>query len=772
MDELWRLAPTPALRFAKATGSPPVEANAAARAWEQSSGIGLQTLATQALRQAPEGGQCFQAELRLSDDSPGFAGLVTSADGAWLLWLVGLPPVATEPQGTMSRRMELAADSLGVGFWSRDVNEDRVEWDTRMYQLYGRSPAAGAPNLEAWLNQHVHPDDAPRLRRRAAARWDETSLAVRDTFRILLPDGRERWIQGWTRRRRGERGYVDFGLHMDVTERRLAELHLERERDRDRFAIESAGIGVWERGFDGRPSFWSPTMYRLRGLSPADPRPLQELVQLTVSARDLAEADQRMVRCVQMGETYRHEFKVHWPDGTERWLSSIGRAVRDAGGQVLALAGVNVDITERHLASELTRERDRAEQASAAKSSLMARVSHELRTPMNAVLGFADLMAQDPQAPLPAAQRDRLAQIRSAASHLMGLIDDLLELSRAEAGSQTLRLETVPLDALLQEAEQWVAALAEQHGVAVQPFRLPPGPPPAVLADKRRLGQVVVNLLTNGIKYNRPGGQVQVSVEPALVQGHRAWELCVSDDGRGLSPEQVARLFEPFNRLGAEREGIPGTGIGLSIVQQLVQEMGGQLAVDSRPGQGSRFCVRLVTAESDAAGEAGPTAPDRAAPGPVVPPGGAADHGPTSPHRRLRVVYVEDNPVNELLVREMLSLRPGVELKSAPDGHSGMALALAERPDVVLLDLQLPDLSGIEVLRRLRREPLLAGSSFVALSANAMPDDVRHALAQGFDDYWTKPLDLPRFLAAVDALALKHQGASRSRTQLPESSSR
>ncbi|HSI58206.1 MAG TPA: ATP-binding protein, partial [Ideonella sp.] len=582
---------------------------------------------------------------------------------------------------------------------------------------------------------------------------------------------------------------VDFGLQMDVTERRQTELRTERERERDRFAIESAGIGVWERGFNGRPSYWSPTMYRLRGLTPGDPRPLQALVALTALPADVEEADRRMARCIELGETYRHEFIVRWADGTERWIASTGRAVRDAGGQVVALAGVNVDVTERQLASALTRERDRAEQASAAKSGLMARVSHELRTPMNAVLGFAELMAQDALAPLEARQAERLAQIRSAGSHLLGLIDDLLELSRAEAGGRPMQLEPVVLDELLHEALQWVAGLARQHGVRVEArveAEAAPGAgldaaalPGVVMADRRRLGQVIVNLLTNGIKYNRSGGRVQVRAQAAELEGAPAWELCVSDDGRGLSNEQMGRLFEPFNRLGAEREGIPGTGIGLSIVQQLVQDMGGRLRVASEHGRGSEFRVSLRAAE----GGAQAPAPSATATAP------AADATVPPPQPLpLRVVYVEDNPVNEMLVREMLSLRPQVQLETAHDGRSGIARVLALRPDVVLLDLQLPDISGLEVLRLLRMEPALAGSSFVALSANAMPDDVRHALAQGFDDYWTKPLDLLRFLAAIDALALQHgrasleaaeevgeamplpQGASRSRSQVPPSS--
>ncbi len=304
----------------------------------------------------------------------------------------------------------------------------------------------------------------------------------------------------------------------------------------------------------------------------------------------------------------------------------------------------------------------------------------------------------------------------------------------------------VLLAGVLQDALPWVATLAADSGVQVVAEDMPPDA--AVLADRRRLGQVLINLLTNGIKYNQPGGRVWLDLRPARLADRAAWELTVHDDGRGLSPEQLQHLFEPFNRLGAEREGIPGTGIGLSIAQQLVAGMGGELSVDSQLGEGSRFAVRLLAAgvQPPAAAPVAAAAPnDSSEPMAAAVPSGFA---PT-----LRVLYIEDNPVNEMLVREMLSLRPGIVLDSAPDGGSGIQQALTSTPDLVLLDLQLPDMGGIEVMKRLRPEPSLSNCRFVALSANAMPEDVSQALAAGFNEYWTKPLNLQQFLADMDALA-------------------
>lgn len=642
---------------------------------------------------------------------------------------------------SLLERMQMVAETVGVGFWWRDLEAGVFEWDEQMYRLHHRRPDEGPPSLEEWISRHVHPADRGWLSARQEVHRSEWNPASDVVFRTLAPDGSERWIQSWTRRLVRDGHHVSLGIHVDITERRRAEQRAELERQRDRFAIESAGIGVWERRLpDGRPTYWSPTMYRLHGLSVDDPRSLPELVGATTSLEDAARALERLGQCMRSGERFHHEFEVAWPDGTRRWLASVGRAVLDASGQAVSMAGVDVDITERRRVDQLARERDRAQQASTAKSELMARVSHELRTPMNAVLGFADLMAHDVQAPLAAAQGERLGRIRSAGTHLLGLIDDLLELSSADQGGRALDLQAVPLAGVLQDAVPWVAPLAAEAGVEL--ITEAADEQAVVRADRRRLGQVLANLLTNAIKYNQPGGQVWLAVAPAQPGSEPGWALTVRDNGRGLSAGQLQRLFEPFNRLGAERDGIPGTGIGLSIVQQLVQGMGGELAVDSVPGQGSRFTVTLPAARD--AGAVTTTA--------VPPPEQIAAPEPSA--QPLRVLYIEDNPINEMLVREMLGLRPGTLLDSAPDGASGIARATTgTAPDLILLDLQLPDMSGIDVMRRLRSEPSLAGCRFVALSANAMREDVSQALAAGFNEYWTKPLNLQQFLADIEALA-------------------
>jgi PAS domain S-box-containing protein len=408
---------------------------------------------------------------------------------------------------------------------------------------------------------------------------------------------------------------------------------------------------------------------------------------------------------------------------------------RQGEGAQMTMTAVIRDLTER-LAAEAAREaRIVAEAASQAKTEFLSRMSHELRTPLNAMLGFAQLLADDPQERLSTRQARQLALVREAGWHLLALIDDVLDVSRIEAGQLELRLEAVPLRSLIDSALSVSAGLAARHQVQLLP------PPPtlpaslAVRADATRLRQVVLNLLSNGCKYNRPGGTVAVEVHENGEAGNL--RIDVVDSGVGMRPEQVAHLFEPFNRLGREDGPVEGTGLGLHLTRQLVSMMGGSISAHSVQGEGTRMCVRLPRATGVPAALALPAPPpDR---------GGA-----WPPHDVLlsgSVLYVEDNPVNLLLVEQFMLRWPDVRLASASNGSAGLERLRSERFDLVLLDMQLPDMHGTEVLHSLRAERLQAGTPVVALSASAMPQAVEAALAAGAAEYWTKPLDLSRLAA-------------------------
>jgi PAS domain S-box-containing protein len=738
-EDFWRFAPQPALRV-WATTPPRCEANGAARQWALQQGLDAAGLeqrwdALAAACLAPVAPSVW----RLGADGPRLIGRpIRVADGVLLWW---------QQQDQQDRpddgheRMDAVAGALGLGLWRRNDPPGSVEWNAQMFRLHHRDPALGEPAAAQWLSEHVHPLDAERIRREQLDA-DRMVVPIHETeFRIPTPDGGMRWIYSWARREWRQGHVAVFGLHLDVTERHNKAFEMQQERERALFALSAAGVGVWRR-IDAGNAYWSEAMYRLRGLDPADPRPPAELHRLTLHPDDREDLERLTDAHQRSGEPYEGEFRVVWPDGTQRWLVTRGKAVHDAAGQLQYMAGVNVDVTERHHAKALAQEGQRLEQLKRTQSEFLARVSHELRTPMNAVLGFAQLLTFDVREPLTDRQAERVGRIEAAGRHLLALIDDVLDLARIDVDQQPLAAEPVTLDDLARETMDWVAAMAAEAGIALRLQR--PRLDGRVRADRRRLGQIAINLLTNAIKYNRPGGWVEVGTRLRGADESEQWALVVRDSGRGLRAEQKKRIFEPFNRLGAEQEGIAGTGIGLAIVRQLSERMGGQVELDSEPGVGSEFRVWLP-ADTEATR---PALLDEADAPPLRP----ADGRRGTPGARLRLLCVEDNPVNQLLVIELLALRPEVELHCAGTGADGIRQALEVLPDVVLLDMQLPDMHGSAVLQTLRDRALLSHCRFIALSANAMPSDVEAALALGFDDYWTKPINVARFLGGIDAL--------------------
>jgi len=331
--------------------------------------------------------------------------------------------------------------------------------------------------------------------------------------------------------------------------------------------------------------------------------------------------------------------------------------------------------------------------------------------------------------------------VQASGEHLLALIDDVLELSSLESGELPLSLQPVALAPLAQTTLPLVELLAQAHGVTLQLGALNGW----ALADPVRLRQVLLNLVSNAIKYNHRGGRVTVDTE--LQDG---WLLLrVQDTGRGLSEDQLSHLFEPFNRLGADHEGIAGTGIGLAIVQASVRHMGGTVVVTSRPGAGS--CFELSLQQAQAPLPLQPASVSADSPRPQLSQLSQLAQLPKLPNGN-RLLYIEDNEVNLMIVSELMRQRADLQFLSAVDGASGVAVARAEQPVLILLDMQLPDMDGHEVLRRLRADPATAAIRCIALSANAMPEDIGHALANGFDGYWTKPLDLQAFLQSIDAL--------------------
>ena len=634
----------------------------------------------------------------------------------------------------LTRRLDMATTAAGVGVWSFDVTSGVAHWNAQMYAVHGLPPDAPAPGWPAYLDTFVAPGQRDELNRGMERLVAEAADDVtRAEMHIVRTDGAVRELSVRARALREGASIRMIGTMVDVTDHRTEQLALREAHTRMSLAARSVGVGIWETDSRTGEGVWDEQMWRLRGLEPRGKQAPPYAERLALVHPDDLESLRRTFGAISpTNRPSSVEFRVRWPDGSWRWLASRSTPIFDEQGQEIRRLGVNWDVTEARGAEQARQARQVALRESQAKSQFLARMSHELRTPLHAVIGFAQLLLADPALPTAGDTRERVGHIRAAGQHLLALVDDVLDLSSLDAGELRLDSRCLALDAEVDAVLPMVAAQAASLDVRIERAALAH----AVQADPTRLRQIVLNLLTNAVKYNRRGGQVRIEAhaDGAMVV------LEVHDTGRGLTPQQLAHVFEPFNRLGAEREGIEGTGIGLAIVKINVERMGGAVSVRSEAGVGSCFEVRLPVGVVLAPE---PTAAAMA---------DAAAVAPTPRAHGARVLYIEDNPVNALIVRELLTQRRDLVLDEAPDGCSGIDSARRMRPNLILLDMQLPDIDGMEVLRRLRADPATAAIPCIALSANAMPDDIQTALSAGFADYWTKPLDFRVFMSALDSL--------------------
>ncbi|MFG6414133.1 ATP-binding protein [Roseateles sp. DC23W] len=501
-------------------------------------------------------------------------------------------------------------------------------------------------------------------------------------------------------------------------------LRIEAELARVQRAADAAPLVLFEcvRDVDGQAwlSYASAGLISLYGLTPESVHfsdgPWLDRVHEDDRAALLAARD-ASGRALSI---WSSQFRARVANAAWRWHRLHAQPYADPDGRMIWYGAI-VDVSEQIAVENAERERDTAERASRSKSDFLARMSHELRTPLNAIIGFSRLLEQAPGGH-DAQARQRLGIIHGAGQQLLRLIDEVLDITRIESGHLHLDLQPVRL-----------APLVEQVCLSLEPARLARGiglelqleSDLTARADEGRLRQVLNNLVSNAVKYTRPAGHVavQMSLEAEWVR------MQVRDDGPGLSAAQQRQLFQPFNRLGAEGSRVEGTGLGLVITRHLLHAMGSALQLQSNEGEGCCFSFTLPRA----------AVPDAAAPRPQRPPAPLVAAAGC-----WRLLYAEDDPVNALLMEAVLAGLPGVTLRVATSGDAACELARADPPDLLLLDMHLPDIDGRQLLQRLRADPRLAAVPAVAVSADAMPDEISRTLAAGFAAYWTKPLDIER----------------------------
>ena len=515
-----------------------------------------------------------------------------------------------------------------------------------------------------------------------------------------------------------------------------AALHDTGERYRSLF--DSSLDAIFSLGLDGRFKAANPAALNLTGRTAED---LQTAQFLDLCAPDQREVVDTVLQAACHSGPFIMETALIQASGSRRDIFISGTPAT-VDGEAAGVSCIAHDITEeltlrralQAMNTALESARLAADRANAAKSDFLSSMSHELRTPLNAILGFAQLIHSDSPAPTPS-QMSGIDQILTSGWYLLELIDQILDLSQIETRRLTLSLEPTSLAEVMLECQAMIKPKAEQRGVSVTFAGFPE--PCFVYADRTRLKQVLINLLSNALKYGGKDGPVAIDCAVAAPQRIR---ISVRDTGAGLSPDKLLQLFQLFNRLGQETGVEGGTGIGLVLSKRLVEAMGGKIGAESTPGSGTVFWFELNTATA-------PRPELRQARPAAIAAVGKVNSGPPP----VTLLYVDDNPASLNVVEELIARRPDILLLSARDGIQGVQLARARQPDVILMDIQLPGISGIEALGVLREDPATAHIPVIALSANVMPFDIEKGRRAGFLEYLVKPLQLQQLMDALDS---------------------
>jgi PAS domain S-box-containing protein len=551
---------------------------------------------------------------------------------------------------------------------------------------------------------------------------------------LLTITGRARRIAAAVDERTAELQQRTAELQAEAAQRQRTASALRESQQRLRNILDHAPIGVAYTDTEGRIREANPHLRELLGITGErlagtpiasllhpDDRAAEAQARTRLLAGEVPMAHWHL-RCIAAGgETIQ----------TRASVSVLRSSGRNGPSEARRMVWVIEDITEHLALEEAQQARKGAEASNRAKSEFLSRMSHELRTPLNAMLGFAQLLELDRKQPLAPHQLEWTAQMRQAGWHLLHMINDTLDLSRIESGHVELQVSTLDLAELIDGAQTLLAHNAAQRRVTVE-VHLGVGAR-AVIGDATRVKQILTNLLSNAIKYNVEGGQVIVS---SRLAGEGRLALDVIDTGPGMSDSQLGQLFQPFNRLGREAGPIEGTGIGLVISLRLAELMGGRLTARSSPGMGSTFTLELPRAAVE------PT-PSQMHPDAELEP---------AIYRRRLIHYVEDNETNAEVMRGILALRPQVDLEISTLGLDGLEAIKRRRPSLVLLDMQLPDIDGLELLRHLQSHDETADIPVIVVSADATEARIAEAIAAGATHYLTKPVNVPEFLSAVDAV--------------------
>jgi len=558
-------------------------------------------------------------------------------------------------------------------------------------------------------------------------------------------NGEEYWVESTIVPFLNDKGkpYKFVSARTDITALRLSEERLHRSQ-------AFANIGTWDWNIRTGELYWSERIAPLFGYKMGTLDTTYENFLAAVHPDDRDMVTKAVNDCVEKGQEYNIEHRVVWPNGKVLWVQERGDVIRDDDNNPVHMLGVVIDIDERKKVEQrLIEASEEADSANMAKSQFLSNMSHELRTPMNAIMGYSQLLTMDFEHPLSESQKENVDEISKAGSHLLNLINEILDLAKIESGHIELSIDKVLIGEVLAESLQLIMPLAQSRNIDISinwegemiDNTLLCEQNYAVRADFSRLKQVLLNLLSNAVKYNCDYGKIKIACL-LMVDGNI--RVSISDTGSGISEEKQSELFKAFNRLGFEDSEIEGAGIGLVITKNITELMGGRIGVESQLDKGSCFWIELPN-DARPLKEKSQEVADNA-------PRKLFESGSNICHT---VLYIEDSPANLRLVTQLLSRIPNIQMWSAPEPVLGLELALERHPDLILLDINLPNMDGYEVLRQLRKGEKTCNTPVIAISANAMPKDIQKGLEAGFEQYITKPINLKGLLEVVENILLR-----------------